>query len=316
MSVNELDKHSKKGARMQWANKRFQHAAPAFLSCLALPCTASADEIRSSDSPFKIEDFAPKKGRATFSAGIGYAASDSRNVSVSTIAVPISYSYALLIPDVTLNNRRRDAIYTRLGVRYAFGNRFNISAGLKADAERNLVRQNHGHDTQYSAGWRNLTLGTDYRITSPFSHPFVLGFAELALAENTSDHVTYGSAATVGVGSHWAFDPVIASLTATYSYLGARQSQGKRYNPGDVVAIAGSFGVAMNPEITLRSGIVQSFRTADTGTPRHGEATTLTAFTLGYTQRLSSLLVMNIDAQAGVAGNEVAQVWVNFTWRL
>jgi len=27
-------------------------------------------------------------------------------------------------------------------------------------------------------------------------------------------------------------------------------------------------------------------------------------------------LVMNIDAQAGVAGSDRAQLWTNFTWRL
>ncbi|WP_137923540.1 hypothetical protein [Cupriavidus sp. 2SB] len=285
---------------------------------LCAPCAsvALADEKRDSDSPFKIDDFAPKKGRATFSAGVGYTASDSNRLNVSAIAVPISHAYSIFIPDVSLANTRSDSLFTRLGLRLSATDRLNISAGLKLDAERrqSLDRQTSG--SEYSAGWRNLTIGADYRITSVFSQPFVLGFAEIAVADNSSNDITYGSAATIGIGSHWAFDPVIASITATYSYLGTRSDSGTRYNPGDVLAAAASFGVAMNPEITLRAGMIQSFRVGETNRIGRQSGTTSAAFTLGYTQRLSASLVMNIDAQAGVAGSDRAQLWTNFTWRL
>lgn len=66
------------------------------------PFQVFADERRESDSPFRIEDFAPKKGRYTLNAGIGYAVADSKNVSVSTVVIPLSYGYSLLLPDVTL----------------------------------------------------------------------------------------------------------------------------------------------------------------------------------------------------------------------
>lgn len=84
---------------------------------LAVAGTAHADERRESDSPFKIEDFAPKKGRYTLSAGLGYAVADAKKVNVSRVILPITHNYALILPDVTLDNRRRDTFFTRMGLR-------------------------------------------------------------------------------------------------------------------------------------------------------------------------------------------------------
>lgn len=274
-----------------------------------------ADERRESDSPFRIEDFAPKKGRYTLNAGIGYAVADSKNVSVSTVIIPLSYGYSLLLPDVTLDNRRRDSVFTRLGIRYALSDGFNVNVGFRADAGRSVIRENNTTRTEKDSGWRSLTAGVDYRLTSPFDHPFVLAFAEVALAENSNGSTFHGKAATVGLSSHWAFDPVILSLTGTYSYLGTRQDNGKTYDPGDILGLAASFGIVVNPEITLRAGLAQSFRGGDKIDGSRGNWGSNSSFTLGYTQRLLSKLVMNIDAQAGVAGSETAQILTNFTWR-
>lgn len=274
-----------------------------------------ADERRESDSPFKIEDFAPKKGRYTLNAGIGYSVVDSKNVSVSSILIPTTHGYTLILPDVTLDNRRRDSVLSRLGMRYALSDGLNLSFGFKADASRSLIRENSTTRTEHDSGWRNLTAGVDYRLTSPFDHPFVLAFAEVAIAENNGSRTFHGKSATLGLSSHWAFDPVILSLTGTYSYLGERQSEGKSYDPGDVLGFAASFGIAINPEITIRAGLTQNFQGAGKIDGALGEWGSATSFSLGYTQRLSSKLVMNIDAQAGVAGNDTAQVLANFTWR-
>ncbi len=276
---------------------------------------AFADERRESDSPFRIEDFAPKKGRYTLNAGVGYAVADSKNVSVSIVAIPLSYGYSLLLPDVTLDNRRRDSVFTWLGMRYALGDGLNVNVGFKADAGRSVVRDNSTARTEYDSGWRSVTAGVDYQISSPFDHPFVLAFAEIALAENNGGGALHGKAATVGLSSHWAFDPVILSLTGTYSYLGMRQDEGKNHDPGDVLGFAASFGIAINPEITLRAGLAQSFSTGDRTGNASSEWGSNTSFTLGYTQRLSSALVMNIGAQAGVAGSDTARILADFTWR-
>lgn len=296
--------------------------ARTFGAALAVACTisatsnpAGADERRESDTPFKIEDFAPKKGRYTLNAGIGYAVADSKNVSVSTIAIPISHGYWLLLPDVTLDNRRRDSLFTRLGMRYALNDGLNANLGFKADASRSVIRENNTTRTEHDSGWRYLTAGFDYRLTSPFSHPFVLAFAEIAIAENSGSSTLHGKTATAGLSSHWAFDPVILSLTGTYSHLGSRRDSGKSYDPGDVFGFAASFGVSINPEITLRAGFAQSFRGGDKINEKQGEWGSNSSITLGYTQRLSSKIVMNIDAQAGVAANDTTQISVNFTWR-
>lgn len=288
----------------------------AMACCLLLvPMPSHADERRESDSPFKIEDFAPQKGRYTLNAGVGYSVVDSKNISVSTIAIPIAHGYLLLLPDVTLDNRRQDRVFSRLGMRYSLRDGLNLNVGLKADASRSLIRENNTTRTEHDSGWRSLSTGIDYRLTSPFDHPFVLAFGEVALAENNSSGTLHGKSAAFGLSSHWAFDPAILSLTGTYSYIGKRKTEGNSHDPGDVLGLAASFGMAINPEVTIRTGLGLNFqgKTKTDGMESAWKSTT--TFSLGYTQRLSSRLVMSIDAQAGAAGSDTAQIFANFTWR-
>lgn len=279
------------------------------------PLLVSADDRRESDSPFKIEDFAPQRGRYTLNAGIGYAIADSKNVEVSTVTVPLSHGYSLLVPDVTVNNRRRDSVFTRLGMRYALSDGLNINVSLKADADRSIIRENSKTRTERDSGWHSLTAGIDYRLTSSFDQPFVQTFAEVALVEDDDNGTSRGKAATVGISSHWAFDPAILSLTGTYSYLGIRRNNGKNYDPGDVLGLAASFGIAINPEISIRLGLAQGFRTGEKIDGARRDWVSNTAFSLGCTKRISPRLVMNVDAQVGVGGSESTQMLANFTWR-
>lgn len=248
-------------------------------------------------------------------AGVGYAVSESSRLNNSTVTVPVSHSYWILIPSVTQDNRRHDAVFTRTGIRYAVRDGMNISFGFRADASRSLSNGSSGVRKEYEYGWRNITTGFDFRLSSPFSQPFTLIFAEVAAVEKGGAGTLYARAATVGISSHWAFDPVIASLTATYTYLGARRRDGISYDPGDVLGFGGSFGVVMNPEITLRAGFLHGFRIGQNIHDVKDDWRSAAAFNLGYIQRLSSKLVMNIEAQAGVAGSGATQISASFTWR-
>lgn len=282
---------------------------------LLMVAQTHADERRESDSPFKIEDFAPKRGRYTLSAGIGYTVSDSKSVSVSTISIPIAHGYSILLPDVTLDNRRRDSLFSRVGGRYALNDGFNMSFGFKTNVSRSLIRENSTTRTENESGWQNLTAGVDYRLTSAFDHPFVIAFGEVAVAERSDNSTSYGRSAALGISSHWAFDPVILSLTGTYSYLGRRSSQEKTHDPGDLLTVAASFGIALNPEITARFGFSQNFQGKGKVDGVSGEWSSATSLSVGFSQRLNPKLVMNVDGQAGVAGHDNAQIVVNFSWR-
>ncbi|MBS3935871.1 MAG: TonB-dependent receptor [Sulfuritalea sp.] len=286
----------------------------AFGVCCLAALHAAADDRRASDTPFKIEDFAPKKGRYTLNTSIGYSVTDSKEVNVTVVGTPLHHG-VLLLPNVTLNNRRKDTLQAGLGIRYAATGRLNLSLGAKADASRTLIRDNGGTRTEHASGLRSVSAGADYRITSPFQQPYVLAFGEIALVEKSDNKTFHGRSAVLGASGHWAFDPVIVSLTGTYGYLRKRDSGGKSYDPGDVFGLGLSAGLAVNPEISLRAGVTQSFRTADEINGVKGDWTSSTSLNLGYTHRLSPALVMNVSAQAGIAGNDTAQLLVGFTWR-
>ncbi|WP_412851998.1 hypothetical protein [Ectothiorhodospira shaposhnikovii] len=296
-----------------WVLRLTAWVAATVSATLAMPL--HAEEVSNSDTPFRIEDFAPSQGRHALTAGIGYRSSDSRSVSVSTNAFPIAHGYALVLPEVNVDDRRRDALFVNFDMRYAISPTSNLNLGLKADASRSLIRENDTTRTEREADWRVLSAGFDRRITRPIDQPYVLAFAEVALAERSSGNTLSGKTATLGASGHWAFDPVILTLTGTYSHLASRKIDGRHHDPGDVLGIGMSVGLAMNPEISVRGGLTQSFRLAGAVNDSHDHWQGSTALTLGYVQRFTPSVVMNFNVQGGVAGNDMAQITASLTWR-
>ncbi|MCG5526047.1 hypothetical protein LRB11_14070 [Ectothiorhodospira haloalkaliphila] len=290
-------------------------ASLAAIVSASLTTPLHANEVDDSDTPFRVEDFAPTQGRHALTVGVGYRSSDRRSVSVSTNAIPIAHGYALVLPEVNVDDQRRDALFVNIGMRYAISSRSNLNIGLKADTSRSLIRENDTTRTERETDWRTLSAGFDHRITRPFDQPYVLAFAEVALAEQSGGTRLTGKTATLGGAGHWAFDPVILSLTGTYSYLASREIAGRHHDPGDVLGIGMSVGLAMNPEISVRGGVNQSFRLDGAVDDSHDHWQGSTALTLGYVQRFTPSVVMNFNVQGGVAGNDMAQITASLTWR-
>ncbi len=276
------------------------------------------DERRESDSLFKIEDFSPKKGRIALSLSFAYNTRDQQEINIGTIAAPLFSGLVIILPEISASNEKRDTLTSRVGLRYGIGGGFNLNLGFSANARRTLTldQQTNTSHTKSRAGWRSLTAGADYRLTTYYDTPFMLLFANLTLAEKHGNKTLHGKTGMLGISSHWAFDPVLLSLTGTYSHFAPRTVAGIRLDYGEMLGISASFGFAVNPAISFRWGISQSFRGKN---KVHGitssEWTGITALTLGYTHRLTQKLVLNISAQAGVAGNETANIVTGFTWR-
>ncbi len=271
-----------------------------------------ADERRESDSPFKLEDFSPQKGGLSLNAGIGYNITSSDKFRLKLVGIPLTSAITIHLPVMHRKNEKRYTALSHLGVRYGLFKRFNMSVRLDGQAMFRRISES-GADRQQETDIKlqSVAGGFDYRLTSFFENPFVLLFSEINIMENSYNNVIYGKTISSGVAAHWAYDPVILSLVATYSHFFSRNE----VDPGEIVTLAPSFGLAITPEISANVGIAHTFRAEDKIHGKKGEWDIVNTLTLGYSHRLSKILVMSVNARCGLADSDTVGVMTNFTWR-
>ena len=102
------------------------------------------------------------------------------------------------------------------------------------------VRTETGETTHTSETGRltNVSLGLDYRVTSPVSQPFIIGFAQVAVPEDSGGQFVSGKTASAGLTANWVKDPLILSGTLTYSHFVERDFGARAFHPGHLVTVA------------------------------------------------------------------------------
>ena len=130
--------------------------------------------------------------------------------------------------------------------------RFQSSAQLSASG------QQAGFSSQTETAWNDLWLGSQYQIFNNHAkYPNLLAFADLAVLQRGEGFKpAYAQAGLVGLTTYTVNDPLVFSLTSSYQVSGSRQfDDGRTLQQGDVSSLSGSLGFAVNPEVTLTSGL-------------------------------------------------------------
>ncbi len=130
--------------------------------------------------------------------------------------------------------------------------RFQSSAQLSASG------QQAGFSSQTETAWNDLWLGSQYQIFNNHAkYPNLLAFADLAVLQRGEGFKpAYAQSGLVGLTTYTVNDPLVLSLTSSYQVSGSRQfDDGRNLQQGDVWSLSGSLGFAVNPEVTLTSGL-------------------------------------------------------------
>lgn len=249
--------------------KCFKIIACLFVGVISLPVHGQ-ERIKEQDGlGIELEDLLSDKGAIRLEFGTIISASRRTGVSGVFETIQTGAGDFISLPiDVANTDRQAETVLASIGLRY----------GLTKNAEgyaRATLRHDHSRFTDGATGltatqsdnaFQNLTIGMNYRFLDEGEHPGLIGFADVAVLENSATRGTdyqSGRSGTIGMTAYRVLDPVVLSLTTGYRANLARSVTAGTVDPGDTLFINPSVGFAVNNELTLTGGFGLNFTSAD-----------------------------------------------------
>lgn len=214
-----------------------------------------------------------------------------------------------------------DTLIGTLGLNYGVTDKWEI--GVKTNALYRQIRQNSadGNHQNSDKYLQDFSFTTQYQTTENHKNfPDSLLFAEISLYDK-SDGLNSKSFSSLLIGGtvYTVNDPIVLSLTSSYQYNTKRDmlEQNKTIDIGDVLSINGSVGFAVNPDITLNTGISWQMRQADKVNGEHlGIKQTQTNLNLGLAYALSQRINITANVRTNISGNGGSIFSLGFTTKL
>ena len=274
------------------------------------------------DLPLTVEDLLTSAQRWRVELGVAYANSDRTAVTTDQ-AVPIQIGPTQFITVPTVVGERRvnnDVVVLSPGIRYGLNSdtelygRFSaVSSTLRSDSVSGVDAQN---DERVADAW----LGVNHRFVKEGESPALLGFFELAAAENVATsgtNLAHGKSALFGFTTYRAIDPIVLSLTSAYRWNRSRDVADQARDPGDLFLLNPSIGFAVNNEITLTTGLSWRWQKADrVNNITQGIRTTQTSLAMGVGHAWSQRLTLNVNTRADISGRGGAEIDFTLLYKL
>lgn len=258
----------------------------------------------------ELEELLSEKGTFRLEFGTTFSASRRDGVAGLYQTIQTGTGEFVSVPvDVGSTDRQAETLLATVGLRYGLTTRSEIYS-------RATLRYDHSRFTDSTTGltqslsdtsFQSLVVGMNYRFLDEGERPGLIGFADVALLENTAARGTdfqTGKSGTVGFTAYRVLDPVVLSLTAGYRANLERTVDADRINPGDTLFINPSVGFAVNNELTLTGGFGLNFTGADTlNGVTQGSRNTNADLQFGLAYAWDKNTTLRADARAEVLGD-------------
>lgn len=241
------------------------------------------------------------------------------------------------VPTVIGNQRRNsDTLVLTPGLRYGLSGDTELYSRFSVLTNTTRSQGPSGTAVQDGERFADAWLGINHRFIKEGNTPALLGFLEVAVAENSaappsdSTDLIHGKSWLAGFTTYRAIDPLVLAATLAYrSNLSRRapDSAGPLMgvissvarNPGDLFLINPSVSFAVNNEITLTTGLQWRWQGADQIDGQSiGIRTTDTSLTLGLGlgHAWSQRLTLNLNSRANISGNDGAELQFTALYKL
>lgn len=265
------------------------------------------------DLPLTIENLLTAANRWRVEMGLTYAGSDRRNIDARFTSLQTGPGQFITLPVAAGAARQnRDTLILTPGLRYGLSLETEIYSRFSAllDDTRTLDIDGSRHRT--SKKLNDAWLGINHRFSEDNATPALLGFFEVALAENAAlsgNDWSYGRTSLLGFTAYRTTDPIVLSLTAGYRHSLERNTPNGDIEPGDLLFMNPTIAFAVNNDVTLTSGFQWQLqqRESISGNKR-GIRTTSSEIELGMGYAWSRRLTLQFNSRADVTGDSGVQL--------
>lgn len=264
--------------------------------------------------PLTIEDLLTAQQRWRVELGAVYANSDTTGVESSQpILIQVGPTQFISLPTVVGEQRRNsDTLVLTPGLRYGVSGDTEVYGRFSALTSTTRRFGAQGPQSQTDERFADVWLGVNHRFIREGKTPALLGFLEVAVAENTAASgvdLVHGKSWLAGVTTYRAIDPIVLAATVAYRANLERDANGPKRNPGDLFLINPSVSFAVNNEVTLTTGLQWRLTQADQFDGQaQGIRTTQTSLNLGLGHAWSQRLTLSVNTRANISGNGGADI--------
>ena len=287
---------------------------PVFLGLAAL-CAGCAPAF--ADLPLTVEDLITDRGKVRLDLSFAYANVDRQGVSTGEPVVvqtgPASFVTIPTAIGTSIGNS--DTLVGTVGLRYGLSAKAEIYARASSLTSSQRTSGVSGTASSNESRFADAWAGINYQFKKDDATPALLGFAEVALAENHRRDTASFKSAMLGVTTYKAIDPIVFSLTAGYRFNHSRKDGGQELQPGKLLLIHPSVGFAVNDRVTLSSGVQWTRRQADRlDGAAQGIDRTATDLVLGAGYGFDKGNTLNATFKANASGDSGAELRVNWLY--
>lgn len=285
----------------------------------ALLCALMAPAAQA-DLPLTIEELLTAEKRWRADVNLVYANSDRRNVDSRYGTIQTGPGQFISVPVAVGQARQNmDLLALSSGLRYGMSLDTELYGRLGAVAQSVRTFDADGPSSDSSQKFSDSWIGINHRFANDAETPALLGFAELALAENVvveGNELVHGKSAMIGLTTYRATDPLVLSLTTGYRHNATRNVGNQRIDPGDLLFINPNIGFAVNHEVTLTSGLQWRWQQRDAIDGQYqGIRTTKTQLEFGIGYAWSKQLTLQLISRSDVTGDSGAEIGVTFLYK-
>lgn len=287
-----------------------------YLTLITIPIIAHAD------LPLTVEDLITDKNRFKLDTSLSYYNQNKTNLAPQEYSIAdLGNGRVIILPaPAAENNSNTDMLIASTGLRYGVSDTWEVGVrgNFTHTTERYTIDQ-QPNQTQNKA-LQDIYLTTQYSFKDNKKLPDSLLFAEISAYDNTQGlQFKSGASVLLGGTAYTINDPIVFSLTGSYQYNGNRKTlHNTAVNIGDIMAINGLMGFAVNPDITLTGGVGVQYKKSDNiqniGRIAHNQ--TQTTLNLGVAYALSARSNLTANIRTPISGNNHSTLSLGVTTKL
>lgn len=291
---------------------RYAITGSLFLILLAGAATAQERIAEQDGLGIVLEELLTERGAVNLEFGTTISASRIDGVSGLYETIQTGTGEYVSVPiDLGVTDRQADTVLGTFGLRYGLTARSEIyaRATLRYDNAGFTDVTNGLTESLSDSAFQSLIAGMNYRFLEDGERPGLIGFAEVALLENTTARGTdfeTGRSGAVGVTAYRVLDPVVLSLTTGYAANLERTVGADILDPGDNIFLNPSIGFAVNNELTLTGGFNLNYATQadERNSTRQGSRNTTSDLQFGLAYAWEKQTTLRADVSTRVLGDD------------
>jgi len=287
---------------------------------VALLLIALVTPVAHADLPLTIENLLTAERRWRADINLVYANSDRRNVDSLLATLQLGPGQFISLP-VSVNQARQntDILALSIGVRYGLNLKTELYSRVSGISQNTRSFSVNGTSSDNTKKFGDAWFGVNHRFSEDNATPALLGFAEVALAENVAaegSELKYGKAGLLGITIYRAIDPLVLTLTTGYRYSAEISVEDQRINSGDILFLNPGIAFAVNHKVTLTQGL--QWRRQQRGEfngQSQGIFTTQSKLAFGIGYAWSKQSTVQIDSRADITGNSGTEISMTILYK-